>query len=206
MLLPPHSLHRRFSLPCGQKALPPHSLHWGFCLPCGQMLLPPHSLHWDLFLPWMQMLLPPHSLHWCFSLPCLQMPLPLHSLQRDFSLPCAQMPLPPHALHLLGCFPCGHFPFCPRGSGTILTSVDDAGVAPTDRHARLRQQWHRTTNNQTCCAMHKRSIGRCTPRELCSSASCQLRILWTIVHFEVTGLRADVLCALRGVRRHVHTR
>ena len=135
-----------------------HSLHLLFGLPCGQMALPPHSLNCDLFLP------------------CVQMPLPLHSLHCGLSLPWMQTrkPLPLHSLHLLrvGCLLCEHF-F--RGLGTLSTSEVDAGVAPADRHARLRQQWHRTTNNQTCCAMHKRSIGRCTPRELCSSASCQLR-------------------------------
>ena len=158
-----HSLHLLFGLPCGQMALPPHSLHSGFRLPCGQMLLPPQSLHEDLFLPCGQMLLPPHSLNCDLFLPCVQMPLPLHSLHCGLSLPWMQTrkPLPLHSLHLLrvGCLLCEHF-F--RGLGTLSTSEVDAGVAPADRHARLRQQWHRTTNNQTsrCCAMHRQTFDR----------------------------------------------
>ena len=202
-----HSLQLPLLLPCGQMPTPPQSLHRLLCLPCGQMLLPPHSLHMDLFLPCGQMLLPLQSLHWCLFLPCVQMPLPLHSLHMDLFLPWKHMLAPQHSLHLYFLLPCGQF-LCTPDSGTILTSVEDAGVAPTDRHARLRQQWHRTRNNQTCCAMHNvRSA--VAPRANCAvpHRACYVGILWTpIVHFEVTGLRADVLCDLRGVRRHIHTR
>ena len=190
----PQSLHLFFLFPCVQKALPPHSLHCALILMCGQTPLPPHSLHVPLIRPCGQMPLPPHSLHCDFCLPCEQMPLPLHCLHMDLSLPWMQTATPPHCLHLLFCFPCGQPVF------RFSTSVEDAGVAPADRHARLRQQWHRTTNNQTCCALHNvRSA--VAPRANCAvpHRACYVGILWKIIHF-------DVLCVLRGVRKHIRTR